>query len=419
LARDVEKKIKGLEGLLRVARALTIEKDLDKLLALILSSTTQVLHADRSSLFLYDEKTDELFSRIAQKEEKEIRFKADRGIAGAAARERKLINVKDPYADVRFNKEIDRLTGYRTRNILAAPLITHEDKLIGVVEAINKIGAKFFSEDDEALIEAFASHAALAIDNNNLIQHYLEKKKMEHALELAKKIQQDLLPHKAPEFAGLEVGSLSVPCDETGGDYFDYFVAGDRLFTVIGDVTGHGIGPALIMSETRALIHAITHTSKDVRADSVLTIANGLLAGDLTEGRFVTLFLGIFDRDRTLRFASGGHGNVYHFSSMSKKVTAFDPTGLPLGVMDDGTFGEKGPVTIERGDVVLFTTDGVEESMNTQGQQFGKSNIFDCLVRDAAQPASQIVEGIYRRLRDHMGRQPQRDDITMLAIKAL
>jgi len=418
LTSETDKKVKSLEGLLEVARAMTIEKDLDKLLELILDATTRVLRADRSSLLLYDADRNELFARIAQKERREIRFKANLGIAGAAATERTIVNVKNPYADSRFNKDIDRQTGYRTRNILAAPLITHEEKLIGVLEAINKTEEDCFSKDDEALMEAFASHAALAIDNNSLIRHYLEKKKMEHALQIARQIQQNLLPQKSPEFAGLEISSLSMPCDETGGDYFDYFAAGERLFTIIGDVTGHGIGPALIMSEVRALIHAVAHTSEEIGPASILSIVNRLLAGDLTEGRFVTLFLGIFDKERNIRFSSAGHGNVYHFLRKEDTINELEPTGLPLGIMEGSSFDEGKPVRMQNGDVILFATDGIEESANAAGEQFGRENLFKALRESAGRSAAGIVEKVYCDLKNFAGAQPQRDDITMFAIKA-
>lgn len=417
--KNSQKKVESLEAMLRIARAMSIEKDLDSLLNLILESTTQVLHAERSTLFLYEPATDELYTKIAQKEKEAIRFKANLGIAGAAAQGKKIINIKNAYDDIRFNKEIDRQTGYKTRNIIASPLITHEDKLIGVLEALNKIDEDIFSKDDEAIFEAFSSHVAIAIDNNMLIQQYLEKKKMEHALELARQIQQNLLPRKVPDFAGLEIGSIFVPCDQTGGDYFDFFLAGGKLCAVIGDVAGHGIGPALIMSETRALIHAVSHTSEIIKADTILRIANKLLAGDMMEGRFVTLFLGIFDKNRDFYFSSAGHGNVYHYVFKQKSINEFEPTGLPLGIFEEGDFEEKGPVTIKRGDVILFATDGVEESINKESKEYTKERLFDCLIKNSRCSANDIIQNIYSDLLRFVAGQPQKDDITMFAVKAL
>ena len=418
MASRNQQKLESFEALLKIARAMSIEKDIDRLLVLILDSTTQVLHTERSTLFLYDADQDQLFTKIAQKEDREIRIKADIGIAGAAAKERRIINVPDAYADPRFNREIDRKTGYKTRNILAAPLVTHEDKLVGILEALNKIGEPAFSKDDELLLEAFASHVAISLDNNMLIQHYLEKKKMKHALELARQIQQNLLPRTLPDFPGLDIGSLFVTCDQTGGDYFDYFTADGNLFTIIGDVTGHGIGPALMMAETRAVIRAISESSATLTPDSILSIANKLLAGDMIEGRFVTLFLGIFDRERRFSFSSAGHGNVYHLSGSRKAVEEFEPTGIPLGIFPDSEFERMGPLAIRKGDVILFTTDGVDESTNPSGEEFGKERLFSSFMKHAGLAAGEIIRIVHGDLLSFAAGMPQKDDITMLAVKA-
>ncbi|MCK4908555.1 MAG: GAF domain-containing protein [Planctomycetes bacterium] len=167
---DNQKQIKDVAAILEVSKAMMAEKDPDRLLNLIVDKATQVLEAERGSIFLVDFDTKELYSRIAQDVEiAEIRIPWDKGIAGSAVQTRKIINIKDAYQDPRFNKEIDKKTGYRTRNILCGPLINHKDEVIGSLQLLNKKDGSF-NDYDESLITAFSAQAAVAIENAQLYQ---------------------------------------------------------------------------------------------------------------------------------------------------------------------------------------------------------------------------------------------------------
>ena len=154
-----------LRSLLEIARALTAEKDLDRLLSLILQEVTRVTEADRSSVFLVDRERRQLWSRIAQGLEiKEIRIPLASGIAGHVAITRKILNIPDAYQDPRFNSEVDKQTGYKTKTILCVPMMNREEEVIGVIEVLNKRDGEFLPEDEELLL-AFAGQAAVAIEN--------------------------------------------------------------------------------------------------------------------------------------------------------------------------------------------------------------------------------------------------------------
>jgi HD-GYP domain-containing protein (c-di-GMP phosphodiesterase class II) len=168
----VDKKLADLQALLEISKAMSAERDLDTLLEMIISQTTRVMDADRSSLFLVDMETNELWSRIAQGAGMtEIRFPVGVGIAGYVAKTGKTLNIKEAYDDTRFNKDVDKKTGYRTKTILCMPLINHEDKIVGVIQVINKNNG-IFTEYDEELLQAFCSNAAVAVENAEL---YKEK----------------------------------------------------------------------------------------------------------------------------------------------------------------------------------------------------------------------------------------------------
>jgi diguanylate cyclase (GGDEF)-like protein len=178
-------------SLLKISLRLTAERDLDRLLGTIIEETTSVMDADRSSLFLVDIERGEMWAKIAQGVEViEIRFPVGVGIAGAVGKTGDIINISDAYSDGRFNPEIDRKTGYRTKSILCAPLRNTHGEIIGAIQVLNKRMGSFDSED-ETLLSALSSHAAVAIENADLYRRLsvlnlsLERKVEERTTELS------------------------------------------------------------------------------------------------------------------------------------------------------------------------------------------------------------------------------------------
>ena len=155
-------------ALLRISLRITAERDIQRLMQLVIDETTKVLGADRSSLFLLDATTNEMWAMVAQGVEVvELRFPVGKGLAGAVAASGGSINLADAYQDPRFNPEFDQLTGYQTTSVLCVPMTTPRGEIIGVIEALNKRSGTF-SAEDELLLTAIAGQAAVAIDNASL-----------------------------------------------------------------------------------------------------------------------------------------------------------------------------------------------------------------------------------------------------------
>ncbi|HID57490.1 TPA: HD domain-containing protein, partial [Candidatus Poribacteria bacterium] len=155
-----------LQKLLEISRSLNSEVELERLMWKIVPFVREMLGADRGSVFLLDEDRGELWSLVAEGEEiKEIRFSADKGIAGYVARTGRTVNIPDAYSDPRFNREVDRRTGYRTKSILCSPMKNLQGDVIGVVQILNKLDGDAFTKDDEILLEAFTAQAAIAVEN--------------------------------------------------------------------------------------------------------------------------------------------------------------------------------------------------------------------------------------------------------------
>jgi sigma-B regulation protein RsbU (phosphoserine phosphatase) len=409
------REVRDLQVVLGVARAMAGAPDLGSLLTLILDALRHLLNAERSTLFLYDRATHELHGRIADRAE-EVRFPADAGLAGAAARTRRTINIPDAYADPRFNREVDRQTGFRTRCLLTVPLTGTEDQLVGVVQVLNKADG-VFTPYDEYLAEALAAQVGVAVQRATLLEHYVQKKQMEGALAIARDIQQGLLPRAAPRVAGYDLAGWSRPADQTGGDYYDFIPLADgRLAVVVADASGHGIGAALMISETRAYLRAFSGQT-DLPTE-VLDRANHWLCADQLEGRFVTAFFGILDpTGHRLDYASAGHGPLFWYDAGRKEVTVTPATGLMLAVLDPLPIRPVAPVAFAPGDLGVFLSDGLLEAPDPAGEQFGKERLIRVLTANAERPAAGLIEALRAAVDEFTAGGPQLDDFTVVVVK--
>ncbi len=408
-------KSRDLEKVLEITRSMVATEDLDSLLQLIIDRSMELLDAERASLFLYEAEANELVSRIAAGED-EIRFPADRGIAGAVIQTSRTINVPDAYADERFNPEVDQKTGFRTRNILSVPLHDYEGGLVGVLQVLNKRAGEF-TDYDISLAEALGAQAGVALQRARLIQHYLLKQEMERAMKIARDIQQGLLPDAPPNISGFDIAGFSAPADETGGDTYDFLALPDQQWLmVVADASGHGIGPALVIAETRAMLRAISIGGCEL--GTVLQAVNGLLASDLTDGRFVTCFTGILDPDKALMtYAAAGHGPLLFYERKKDQFAQVPATALPLGIMEDADFSSIVTHQFQAGDFAAVTTDGFYEAANPEGEMFGIERVIENLRSNRDLPAADMIRNLHETVTNFSAGQPQADDLTIIILR--
>ena len=408
--------------LLDVSRKLAYPYVLRDLLTLVIDVGREVLGADRGAVFLYDPKPRELFVMVGTNL-KEIRFSIDKGIAGESARTRAIVNVPDCYADPRFNPEVDRQTGYHTRCLIAVPLIGLDDHLVGVLQLLNP-QKPHFDAVDERIAEALAGQAAVAIQRARLIEDRIQKLKLEADLDLARQIQRKVLPESLPECPGYELADFSEPADQTGGDMFDVVtldgpasaVSGILMF--LADATGHGIGPALSVTQARAMLRMALRYSHDL--DELVRHINAQLAEDLASNRFITAFIGILNPVRhCVRYHAPGQGPLLHFSRANRQCHWLNASTVPLGIMDDLILDTPDPIDLAPGDLLVLLTDGFYEYQNEQNQQFGNERVGEIVARHCDQSASRIVARLVEEARRFAGSAPQLDDLTALVIRRL
>jgi serine phosphatase RsbU (regulator of sigma subunit) len=244
-----------------------------------------------------------------------------------------------------------------------------------------------------------------------------EAERLHAEIRIARQIQQKLFPAAPFPLAGFDVAGASYPAEATGGDYFDYIPFKDRSVGIaIGDVSGHGFGPSLLMAEMRAYLRAFAMTHTDVAR--ILSLVNEALVTDV-DGRFATLLLARLDADqRSFIYTSAGHQTGYILDASGAVKTLLKSTGIALGVMADGDFAAAQPVVLKPGDIVLLLTDGIVEAHGGDEELFGVERALE-IVRDSrAKAANDIVDILCTRARDFCSFRTQVDDMTAIVIKA-
>ncbi len=258
---------------------------------------------------------------------------------------------------------------------------------------------------------------ALDVTRYRQVEAALDETKLE--MHLAGQIQRGFFPKAAPVVPGFDIAGASLPALTAGGDYYDFIpFAGGTMRVVIGDVSGHGLGPALLMASVRAHLHAIAATEADV--SQILRRLNHFFYCDTLGDRFITIVLAHLDpATRSLVCVSAGHPTGYVLDRTGAVRERIESVGLPMGVEADGDFPAGPPITLEQGDVVLFLTDGVEETADPDGVFFGARNALEVVraCRDA--PARVIVDEVHRAVAAFTQGRPQMDDVTTVVIKVL
>jgi serine phosphatase RsbU (regulator of sigma subunit) len=415
----IRHRLTGLTKLMEITQRLAAQTELGPILEIITNGACQALECERASLFLYDEKRRELYTRVATDLElREIRSSIDSGFNGWVGRNKRPLNISDPAADERWNSTIDHQTGFQTRNILAAPLVSPRDgRLLGTLELLNKKSGQAFDQGDENLLLAFAAHAAVSLERVELLENFRQSRELEISVEAARKLQLGFLPQRLPKIEGYELAAYWQPALGVAGDYYDVVrLPDERLAIAVADVSGHGLGPSLIMASARAMLHVLSRTiSQPAR---ILTLLNDTITPDLRMGRFVTFFLGALDCQRhTLSFSNAGHGPAFHLQRRTGLIRQLEATGVPIGITNDPIGESANPAVLELGDLVVLATDGTIEQRNGTDEMFGRER-FEQLVRNhQALPAQTIVPLLKEQIAEfYRGSHPD-DDVTILILE--
>lgn len=304
----------------------------------------------------------------------------------------------------------------KLRAVMCAPLIAKE-RLLGAIYVDSRAARREFSARDLALFGALSAQLVIAVDNARLYADSLEKVRLQKDVEIARRIQQHLLPAAPADVPGVEVALRYQPCEAASGDTYDFMRLPDgKLAVMIGDVTGHGLGAALLTHSAQAGLRSYLELIDDP-SDIVKRLNNRLVAGVET-GNFMSLTLAIVDPvARTLSYVNAGHPELY--VAFADGVVGYEKTGMVLGVVGDASYSVRGPIELHAGDLVFLRTDGVDEAMDGGRQAFGEDRLRRLLAEHRGLGAEELLQRIEEALARHRGGRSNEDDVTMIAIKVL
>jgi sigma-B regulation protein RsbU (phosphoserine phosphatase) len=251
-------------------------------------------------------------------------------------------------------------------------------------------------------------------------RHITERQRLQQELEIARNVQMSFLPKNNPISSRLDIASRCAPALEVGGDYYDFINLGNqRVGVAIGDVSGKGTQAAFFMTLTKGFLNALAHVSAS--PSQVLTQVNKLFYENVERGIFISMVYGIFDtKVNTLTLARAGHNPVIMRKSRENHVQVVNPTGLALGLDEGGTFAksiQEVKTKFHSGDLFVFYTDGFPEAMNKMLEEFGEERLCRTVEKYSNGSASEIMEGIFKDMKDFIGKAKQHDDMTIVVVK--
>jgi len=244
-----------------------------------------------------------------------------------------------------------------------------------------------------------------------------EMEHLRHDLEVAHTIQQSLLPHSMPLVSGWDLAAWNQPADQTGGDYYDWQpLPNGRVLLALADVTGHGIGPALLASVCRAYARSNFRTQGTFL--KAMEEINTAIAADVQEGRFITFVAAILGPDApTVELLSAGHAPLFLYWLKHDRFDLMEANALPLGISDSFLSEPPRTLEMERGDLLVLATDGFFEWANAQDERFGTDRLNASLRAARELPAAEIISSLYQEVLKFAGGTKQMDDLTAIVIK--
>jgi len=239
---------------------------------------------------------------------------------------------------------------------------------------------------------------------------------MRQQLEMARVVQMSTLPSTMPSVPGYEVYGTFRPADLTGGDTFDLALIEQGLLVVLGDATGHGIAPALSVTQMQAMLRMAFRMGADL--ETAFRQANNQLAGYLPDDRFVTAFIGLLDpASHRLRFHSGGQAPILLFEGATGECRRYKPTSFPLAAMPLHAMRPAVELEMQPGDILVLLSDGIYEYRNAGDEEFGEPRVEDLLRRHHELPAAELAAKILGTVQAFAGDASQEDDMTVVLVK--
>ncbi len=409
-----------LSVLFEAAREVASGADLQTILDNILALLEQQFKFNLCVIRTFDEEKNALVVRSQRGMSSEHLGESERELSmetyiGAAflTNSEKVVNDTD-VMDLPYSAQIIHREGIKA---FAHAPITIEGNPVGVLSAFSRSAKGLFTDEFVELFKNLAAQIGVALRNARQTTELIEAREQERELQIAKKIQLDLLPTRTPSITGVSLSGICVPARQVGGDYYDFLPRGENsVDLVVADVSGHNVGAALIMAETRTFIQAKAHSIPD--ASGIMTALNEFFYEDLTRAElFITMFYAKYDAvNRQLSYSSAGHNPPLLWRAGARGCHRLDAEGLILGIKRQVKFEER-IENLERGDILLLYTDGVTEAENGEGEFFGEERLCGLLREYSNLPPLQVIDAILTQVRLFSGAQSFKDDVSLVVMR--
>ncbi len=414
----LERLLEVYKGLVEVSALINGITESGELLAAILEVARRVMRVEAASLFLVrPDGSLELNSAsgggipLADGGGEKIIVPRGRGISGWVLEHRKPLLIPDVYADDRFYRDVDRQTGFRTRSLLCAPLVSG-GKDIGALQVLNPIGREAFDEADLEAFTAYGTLAATAIDKVRTSERQRGQDRLEQEFAFAHEIQSSFLPQSLPHLAGVQFAAVYRPALNVGGDFYDVIELGpDEIYFVIGDVSGKGMPAALLMAQALSILRLVLKPG----LSPVTAVArwNSMLSGHTIRGMFITAIVGrVVCSTRRVELCSAGHCHPFLVDAEGHARELAIAGSPPLGLLPELP-GRSHSLTLERDEWLVLFTDGLVESFNAADEELDRGGIARLLERPFSH-AADVVDALQAGEIQHRQRADRFDDLTIL-----
>ena len=432
LSGDAGEDSRSLEVLLDTIARVSASRDLETLLDYVVDSSVEATGAERGFLVLMDDESGKQVVRVARERTAE-------GETAALGREakystsvvRKVIEQEQPIRTSvqKDTEELDlgnSVFDLKLRAVMCVPLLPREGGAgesgalpRGALYVDSKAATRAFKPEDLALFHALAQHIAIALENAQLNLHSIERARLERSLEIAAEIQSGLMPKSPPDAEGYDLFGWYRSAEHASGDFYDFVRTWNGgVAAVVGDVTGHGVGPALITATAQASLRSYARVLGD--PGSVVTMLNSDLSERMDDGMFLTLFMASLGDDGALQVLNAGHTPPLLWRAATRTIEAISADGPALGLMDDMEYTVGAPLAMESGDLLLAFTDGLVEARHPDAPD----RLFDepgvrAVLSDCGfggRSARETVEAVAAAALEFSGN-AREDDITIVAIR--
>jgi sigma-B regulation protein RsbU (phosphoserine phosphatase) len=408
--------VEELSVLNEIATAISSTMDLQKVVDLIVQKCVKHLKVDQGAVMLLDEsdKKSSLQTMVRKVDtvSSGLPFRLDDQLTGWMLKNQQPLLINDLQSDNRF--QVNPGDNLSIKSLIAVPLQS-KGRMIGVLTVFNRRSEEGFSEDDKRLLTIIAAQSAQVIETARL---YLEEQQyqiMQQDMNIARQIQQNLLPKKAPLIDGYALAGVSYPATQVGGDYYDFVTLPDgKIAFCLGDVSGKGMPAAMLMSNLQATLRGQTINCSCAR--ECLEKSNFLLYQSTDSEKYATLFYGILDpANNRLAYANAGHNHPIMIAGDGSHQR-LKTIGIPLGFLERFEFSEH-TIPFATGSILVLFSDGISEAMNVFEEEFEEERILDIVLAHMDAGPSEIIGHIIDAVKKHAGEAAQSDDMTLVVIK--